>query len=278
MRYTTLSQHPTVRFPEGTTDVRGWEVRTAHDSEKVGKVHDLVLDDTGRFRYLEVDTGGFFSAKRVLLPLGLARVDEAEDVIWVPGMSKEQFKAIPEYTGELGSITDDYAGRIRRAYPSTVDDAHLFSAQRFYEPRLRTPTGNEREARVTRSEEELAIGKRAVEAGEVGVRKRVETERVSERLPVTREEVTVERRPVESGMAAGDVDIGEDEIRVPLMEEEVIAEKRVVPKEEVVIRKEATQEERVVEDAVRKERIEVEEHGRTTKGRSTRDRDEEKRR
>ena len=150
MRYSTLSQNPIVRFPEDGADVRGYEVRTAEDNEKVGKVHDFVLDDSGRFCYLEVDTGGLFSAKRILLPIGLARVDEREDVIGVPGMSKEQFKAIPAYTGELGSITDDYAARIRCAFPSTVKDSHFFGAQRIYEPRLRTRAGDEREARPRR--------------------------------------------------------------------------------------------------------------------------------
>ena len=171
MRYTTLSQNPIVRFPEGTADVRGWDVRTVEDNEKVGKVHDFVLDDSGRFRYLEVDTSGLFSAKRILLPIGLTQVDARDDVIWVPGMSREQVKAIPEYTGELESITDDYAARIRRTFPSSIEDAHFFGVQRFYEPRLRTRPGDERETPVTRSEEELAVGKRAVGAGEVGVRK-----------------------------------------------------------------------------------------------------------
>jgi len=72
------------------------------------------------------------------------------------------------------------------------------------------------------------------------------------------EEVTVERRPL-SADAATDISITEDEIRVPLMQEEVIAEKRVVPKEEVVIRKRAVSDTEVVEDEVRRERIDVDE-------------------
>jgi uncharacterized protein (TIGR02271 family) len=88
---------------------------------------------------------------------------------------------------------------------------------------------------------------------------------------VTREEVTVERRPIEAG-AAADAELREDTIRVPITEEEVTVEKRVVPKEEVVIRKEATQEERVVEDTVRKERIDVDDQTKTSGGRRTRSR------
>ena len=113
------------------------------------------------------------------------------------------------------------------------------------------------------------IGKRAVQAGEVEVTKRIATEQVRESVPVTREEVTIERHPVEAG-ATGDVELREDTIRVPVTEEEVIVEKRVVPKEELVIRKEAVQEERVLDDTVRKERIEVDEQGQTTGARGRR--------
>lgn len=123
---------------------------------------------------------------------------------------------------------------------------------------------------ITRSEEELAIGKRAVQTGEVAVHKIVETERVSERVPVTREEVTVERRPVEGGRAAAG-EIGADEIRVPVREEQVVAEKRAVPKEEIVVRKQAVQDTETVEADLRKERVDVDDstrrHGRDREAR-----------
>ena len=81
--------------------------------------------------------------------------------------------------------------------------------------------GDERETRVTRSEEELSIGKRAVRAGEAYLKKTVETEHVREEVPLRHEEVVVERRPL-SADAATDVTIDEDEIRVPVMEEEIV--------------------------------------------------------
>ena len=273
MRYSALSRSGTLGLPEGMLDVRGWEVRTSGD-EKLGKVKDLILGGDNQPQFLEVETGGLFTAKRVLLPLRVAQVDEREDVIWVAGITKDEFKAWPEYTGETASLTDDYAARLRGAQSGASGEAYAAITRRFYEPRRGAVAGGEREARVTRSEEELAIGKRAVEAGEVGVRKTIETERVRESVPVRREEVTVERRPVEAG-AAGDAELREETIRVPVTEEEVTVEKRVVPKEEVVIRKEAVQEEQIVEDTVRKERIDVDEQG--TRGRGPRTRSGQKR-
>ena len=230
MRYSALSRSGSSRLPAGMSDVRGWEVRNT-GGEKLGKVKDLVLGGDNQPQFLEVETGGLFTAKRVLLPLRVAQVDEREDVIWVSGISKDEFKSWPEYSGDAESITDDYAATVRGAQSGTSGEAYAPIAQRFYERRQRAVASDEREARVTRSEEELAIGKRAVEAGEVGVRKTIETERVRESVPVTREEVTVERHPLEPGaVARGDVELGEDTIRVPVTQEEVTVEKRVVLK------------------------------------------------
>ena len=117
------------------------------------------------------------------------------------------------------------------------------------------------ETLVTRSEEELAIGKRQVSAGEVEVRKSVETEHVRESVPVTREEVIVERRPVNEVRAAG-AQIAEDAIRIPITEEELVVEKRPVVKEEIVVRKQAVQDTRTVEADLRKERVDVDDRSR----------------
>ena len=115
---------------------------------------------------------------------------------------------------------------------------------------------DEDELRVQRSEEELRAGTREREAGGVKVRKRVRTEHEQLRVPKKREEVSVDRVPVEEGTAA-EGEIGEDEIRVPVTEEEVIVDKKPVVKEELRIRKDVEEDEEVVEDEVRKEEIEV---------------------
>lgn len=129
------------------------------------------------------------------------------------------------------------------------------------------------EAHLTLSEEELALRRERQLAGEVEIGKHVETQHVSRQVPVTREEVTIERRPVSEGMhAAGR--IGEDEhIRVPLEREEVVAEKRVVPREELVVRKRQVEEERMVEADLRRERVDVEGDARLTDSGRPADRD-----
>ncbi len=124
------------------------------------------------------------------------------------------------------------------------------------EERTDRTTEREDELRVQRTEEELRAGTREREAGEVGVRKTVRTDRERMEVPTRREEVTVDRVPVSEG-AATEAQIGEDEVRVPLTEEEVVVEKRPVAKEEVRIRKDVVEDTQVVEEDVRREEIDV---------------------
>jgi uncharacterized protein (TIGR02271 family) len=115
---------------------------------------------------------------------------------------------------------------------------------------------DEDELRVQRSEEELRAGTREREAGAMRVRKRVRTERERIEVPTKHEEVSVERVPL-SGEASG-AEIGEDEVSVPVTEEEVVTDKKAVAKEEVRLRKDTVEDTEVVEDEVRKEEVEIE--------------------
>jgi uncharacterized protein (TIGR02271 family) len=253
MQHLNLSRHPDAQFPDSIADVRGFEVRTRDTDEKIGKVDDLIYTADGRIRYLDVDLGGFFNPKHVALPIGLGQVDRANDVIWLTGVSKDQLEDLPEYTGDPDRITDDYETSLRRTFASrsSAADVDLYDQGRFYAERGGPAA---REARLILSEEELNVGKRQVRAGEVGLRKTVETEHVTEKVPLMHEEVEVERRPL-TGRAAADARIGEDEVRIPLMAEEAVVEKRTVPKEEVVARKRQVTDEQTVEADLKRERF-----------------------
>jgi uncharacterized protein (TIGR02271 family) len=121
-------------------------------------------------------------------------------------------------------------------------------------------TGQER---LALREEELEVGKERVKAGEVRLRKEVVTEQRQVDVPVTREEVVIERHSVsgdERAAAPGDLAEGE-EIRVPIMEEEVRVEKRPVVKEEVRLGKRQVTETERVNETVRREEARVETEG-----------------
>jgi uncharacterized protein (TIGR02271 family) len=115
--------------------------------------------------------------------------------------------------------------------------------------------------RVQLSEEELRAAVRERETGRVNVKKSVRTEREVVRVPKRREEVDIERVPVEGeareASGATKADIGEDEMVVQVFEEEVVVTKRLVLKEEIRVRKRVAWDEETVEVDLRKEVVEV---------------------
>ena len=114
--------------------------------------------------------------------------------------------------------------------------------------------------RIQLREEELRATKEPVKAGDVRVRKDVVTEEKTLEVPVTRAEVVIEREPARGRPASGSIKEGE-EIRVPLVEEEVRVEKQPVVKEEISVGKRKVQETETVRDTVRREEARIEESG-----------------
>ncbi len=109
-------------------------------------------------------------------------------------------------------------------------------------------------------EEQLHARTQPVETGEVRVRKEVHTEHKTMEVPVQREEVVVERHAPTGRGTSSDIREGE-EIRVPVMEEQVVVEKTPVVKEEVTVGKRVVQDTERVAGEVRKEEVHVEREG-----------------
>ncbi len=108
--------------------------------------------------------------------------------------------------------------------------------------------------------EELQANKQMVQAGEVQLRKEVVTEEKTIDVPVSREEVVIERHAVDRRPSEGQIGEG-GTIRVPLTEERVNVEKVPVVTEEVSVGKRAVQETQHVSDTVRREEARVDEQG-----------------
>jgi uncharacterized protein (TIGR02271 family) len=122
-------------------------------------------------------------------------------------------------------------------------------------------SGPNTDSAMTRSEEEMRFGTRREDAGQVRLRKWVETENVTETVPVQREQVRVEREPITEAnrdAAMSGPEISEEEHEVTLHEEHPVAEKVAVPKERVRLDKDVVTDQEEVSGEVRKERIEVE--------------------
>ncbi|MBA2285176.1 MAG: YsnF/AvaK domain-containing protein [Ktedonobacteraceae bacterium] len=123
-----------------------------------------------------------------------------------------------------------------------------------------TSLDEEGRRRLALREEVLQAEKQRVQAGEVTLHKDVVTEQRSIDVPVTHEEVYIERRPG-SGQAS-DLPIGQDEvIRVPVTDEQVNVTKQSVVTGEVAIGKRQVQETKTYTDTVKHEEARIEREG-----------------
>jgi uncharacterized protein (TIGR02271 family) len=119
-------------------------------------------------------------------------------------------------------------------------------------------------------EEELWVDKQLVETGEIIVRKEIITEEKTFTVPVTHEELVIERRP--GSTQTSDQPLFEGEtlsevlndggtLRIVLHEEQVRVEKQTVVKEEIFISKRQIQESKHIEEILRREVAHIERVG-----------------
>jgi uncharacterized protein (TIGR02271 family) len=147
----------------------------------------------------------------------------------------------------------------------------------FETDRTRERAGTERDEVIPVVEEELHVGKRAVERGKVRIHSHVVERPVSEQVSLREERVSVERRPAEGGARTGAA--GEDLFRERTIEmdersEEAVVSKEARVKEELVVRKDVDERTENVSDTVRRTEVEVDdERGNRVSGTGTRDRD-----
>lgn len=115
--------------------------------------------------------------------------------------------------------------------------------------------------RLQLREEELIAHKQSVQTGQVQLGKDVVSEQRTLDVPVTREQVTIERTPVDRRPSDRPIEEREETISVPVHEEQVNLQKRAVVYEEVGIGKHGVQETEHVSDTVRREEARIEREG-----------------
>jgi uncharacterized protein (TIGR02271 family) len=244
---------------------------------KVGTINEIYLDaDTGAPEWALVNTG-MFGTKSTFVPLRDATEDGGN--LRVP-YDKSQVKDAPKMDPD-GELSQQQESELYRHYG--LDYSESRSDSGLPEGGAGTGTAERTEERgtvghdtsgpttdnaMTRSEEELRIGKTEHETGRARLRKYVVEDQVTETVPVQREEVRIEREPITDANAGDAMDgpaISEEEHEVVLHEEEVVAEKRAVPKERIRLDKDTVTEEEQVSETVRKEEIDVDDQGRTSR-------------
>ena len=113
------------------------------------------------------------------------------------------------------------------------------------------------EQRMQLAEEELAVGKRAVNRGTTRVRRYVVETPVEEQVNLRSESVSVERRPVTNDRPVTDANFTDKVVEMTETDEEPVVSKQARIKEEVVIHKDASERTETVRDTVRREEAEV---------------------
>jgi uncharacterized protein (TIGR02271 family) len=256
-------------------EIQDWKGQTLNgpDGGKIGKIDEIYLDDqTGEPEWALVNTG-LFGSRSSFVPIADARADGG--AVTVP-FDKDTVKGAPnvEEDGHLSPQEEaklfEYYGRgdYETTTQTTTDhDASLNTARgpvggvdSGRETVGHDTSGPTTDDAMTRSEEEVRVGTRERETGKVRLRKYVVTENVTKTVPVSREEVRLEREPITDanvGAATDGPAISEEEHEVTLRAEEPVVEKTTVPKERVRLDKDVVQDETQVTEEVRKERIET---------------------
>lgn len=196
-----------------------------------------LLDAPGRDERVAIPLSGARSEPDGSLVLGV----DHQRVLGAPRVQRD----VDEIPAHAGRLILQHFGASEAAAEGTV------AMQRDDEP-----------TEVVRHEEQLTVSTRAEVAERVRVRKHVVTEEVTLTVTLRREELVIERMPVDVGdLAAAPADFPEaadgGEVEFVLHAEEPVVTRRVVPVERVSLRRETSTELRHVTDTVRKERVDI---------------------
>jgi uncharacterized protein (TIGR02271 family) len=261
--------------------VRDGKVVTT-SGDKIGSIGQIYLDDeTGNPSFVTANTG-LFGTSQSFVPLQGASVRDGDIVVDYDKdtvknapridddgkLSPEEEDRLYEYYGLGGGTTrtttgadyDRGADDRGADYDRGADDRgadYDAGADRTVGHDTSGPTTDDA---MTLSEERLNVGTQTREAGRARLRKYVVTENVTQTVPVSREEVRVEREPITDaniGDATSGPDISEEEHEVVLREERPVVEKEAVPVERVRLDTETVTDEVTVSDEVRKEQIDT---------------------
>src|SRR5689334_7570066 len=230
---------------DGEPNIKGWTVRDS-TGQKIGKVDELIFDtESLKVRYVVVDLKGKLFDMRdhdVLIPIGLAELDEKDDDVSLPNITAEELRLLPVY--EEGRIDSSMENRIRNVLsgmkgtmaggttalntPATRDNSYdndFYNHEHFNEQNIyRNRRDAEKEtASIPVIEENLEVGKREVEKGGIRLRSRIVEEEVNKDINLRDEKARVQRTPVDR--PANEEDIREDSIEMTERTEEPVVSK-----------------------------------------------------
>jgi uncharacterized protein (TIGR02271 family) len=280
-------------------DIKGLDLYS--NNEKIGSIDDVLVDDEGQFRYLIINTGIWILGKKVLLPIGQARIDYSDKRVYANNLTKNQVEALPEFTDDM-TVDYDHEEQVRGVYrsslpnmqqdapasygvgyagadsaPATTNTAPILDLEAGYAGYDRDTYTYEREPdlyalnednhpSLKLYEERLVSSKTRQKTGEAVISKRVETETATASVPIDKERVVIERVPAssEAVVAPGEANFQGGEVsRMEVYEEVPEFHKEAFVREEVRVSKVVDQETATAEENLRREEIDVDVEGRS---------------
>jgi sporulation protein YlmC with PRC-barrel domain len=113
-RYGTLGDYRFTDTQEAALDIRGAKVYGPGD-QKLGEIDDVVFDEaTGAIVFLVVDTGGWLSTKRFVVPPEEIRPSLQHEDDFLVDLTKEQIESFPPYDGTELTSEEQWADYERR--------------------------------------------------------------------------------------------------------------------------------------------------------------------
>jgi hypothetical protein len=143
------------RFTDGEEDIRGSKLYGV-DDEKLGKIDDVIFDhSSGLIRYIVVDTGGWLSTKKFIVPADRLRPSEKHDDDFAVDLTRAQVEQFPPYSDtdlESDEQWSQYEGRYRSQW-ETNPVMHRTGTDRNITPTTQQTPGNSPSARAAGSPE-----------------------------------------------------------------------------------------------------------------------------
>lgn len=129
---------------ESGEDIRGAHIYSSKDG-KLGKIEDVVFDhSSGDIRYVVIETGGWLSAKKFLVPVEAIHTSAEHKNDFEVDLTKEQIERFPAYN-ESDLDSEDkwsgYEGKYRSKWV-TNPVMHRAETDRNITPTTKQTTGN----------------------------------------------------------------------------------------------------------------------------------------
>lgn len=138
------------RFTDTTEDIRGAKLYGLND-EKLGKIDDVIFDHSeGTIRYVVVDTGGWLSTKKFIVPADRLRASTKHDNDFAVDLTKAQVENFPPYKEtdlESDEQWSDYEGKYRAKWDADPV-MHREGTDRNITPTTQQMEGNSASARA----------------------------------------------------------------------------------------------------------------------------------